>query len=304
MFSSDRRPDADQYAIYRSRAAEVTDETSWETANWQAFIVAWPWTLLLMAIMLAFFLLFHYTRGWLFEKASVARFFLASLLLHLLLVILAGFVTVGKAILEKRDEIIVAVQGVEILDNNLHQSHQPGEEAYEKTADLQSVEQVVTQDVNRQVVTAPNIPQQPETLAPTISAATARRLPARLVQTIPPPPAAAQPISPAPPSPDLQRRAPRLPASQAVAEMAAELPHAEAMPSERSLERSIDLAKQAAFDPAPTAPPALADNAPAPRVSPAENMSPSPNTPAPPDSRTAPDTLSQRGPRFPRPPGP
>ena len=281
LFSSDRESrEGDLYALYRSRALEVTEETSWDTTNWQAFISVWPWTLALLLLLIALAVLFRVSRGWLFRRATAGRFVLASLLLHMLLAGVAGVVTVGRAILREREEII-EVASTQILDGQ-HQSHEAGQEAYEKTGDLKTVEQIDVPQVVRQIDSSPNVPQPHESLTPALPAELARQLPARRVLLVPRP-AEPQPHAPQTEPPELARRAPPLPRRVAAAMPEAEPLPAEAAATEQPLQRPLELARRA--DAAAPPPRAVAAQSPAlPRAARLNNIAqPTPAAPPAPD---------------------
>jgi len=74
----------------------------------------------------------------------------------------------------------------EMLDKNEHQSHEDGREAFEKVADLKSLEAVPIPEVVRRVTEATSMPERTERLVPTIPADVARSLPPERVLFIPP----------------------------------------------------------------------------------------------------------------------
>jgi len=172
VFSSDRNQRGERYSLYESRAVEVTEETAWDATNWQAFTTVlkriWLWMLLLSLLLLALFLLWRRYSQTISEKTLAARFLLTSLMLHLLLLLLAGFVTISRAVLEEREKIIEVVKASEITDEGLHESHEKGLEAYEKLADLKSVDEQAVSPQPRQTTQPQNIPNRLRDYKPTI----------------------------------------------------------------------------------------------------------------------------------------
>lgn len=181
LFSSDRDAPGERYVLFESRAIEVTEESEWDDANWRAFVAVWKdvwlWALLATLALLALFLLWRRYSGELSEKTLAARFVLSSVAVHLLILLLAAFVTIGKAIIETRDgdrEVVVAAK---VTDSALHESHEKGLEAFEKLADLKAVEQAAIPVKRRQVREAQNIPHKSRKLRPTIPADMIKQLP-------------------------------------------------------------------------------------------------------------------------------
>ena len=164
LFSSDRDGEYEQYALFRSRAAEVTHRTAWDDANWQAFIAVltdvWLWTLLMTLLLAAAFLVWRRYRERQSEKTLAARFFLTSLTIHALLLFLAGLVTIGKAIVERREEIIEIANAPEVTDDHQIAAKQAGLEAFEKLADLKALERKPPPLHERRVAELPNIPNR------------------------------------------------------------------------------------------------------------------------------------------------
>jgi len=181
LFSSDRGG-AD--AIYASRAMQVFEEVSWDTSHLATLRRVWPLALLItlaVAVLAAGAL---QLRGWLAEAASSARFFAGSVIFHLLLLMALTFwslPTVVSVIITKIHEAEAAAQP---FDDNQHQSHEDGQQAWEKLADLTAVEKAI--DLIRRETEPINIPNETERLEPTIPIEMARRLPTDQVLYTPP----------------------------------------------------------------------------------------------------------------------
>ncbi|HEY7275648.1 MAG TPA: hypothetical protein VH594_06770 [Trebonia sp.] len=77
----------------------------WDTSRWQAVAVWWPAVLGLTVFLVALLLVLRYSHGWLLEKASAARYFFASLVLHALLLLALSGVGVGYGIVEDAHRI-------------------------------------------------------------------------------------------------------------------------------------------------------------------------------------------------------
>jgi len=122
-----------------------------------------------------------------------------------------------------------SVPAPEMLEENAHQSHEDGREAYEKVADLKSLEAESIPDITRQATEMTSVPER---LAATISAEQARALPPEAVMFIAPERKPTPTIEPPTDSP-LRRRRPTRPLEfAAVPDLdETELP-AEALPDE------------------------------------------------------------------------
>lgn len=212
LFASDRLGDRrlGAYSLFSSRLVEVELHSVWDTSRLQALAAVWPYAAGLSLLLLLLVVLAARLRGWLFERASLGRYAVLSLLLHGLLLLVLALVPLGTVVVERAREIM-AHHGPRSADDNLHQSHRAGSAAYEKLADLRSVERVATADVPRQVLDQPNIPTVSEVhaaaLPTTVRQAAAHDLadPRRLLVVQQPPAAAA------PGTPDVARQRPPLP---------------------------------------------------------------------------------------------
>ena len=183
--------------------------------------------------------------------------------MHLLLVLLAGFLTLGKAVLEKRAEII-EVMGIQVLDDSQHQSHEAGQEAYEKTGDLPSIQDIVTPETVRQIPTTPNIPQPTNTRIANIPTIRVRRVPRELIVTAPlqPEPSELTPL-------EMQRRPVTLPRNRIASQpLAAEPLASELTPTQQPMARVVKVDRQPAPENAATTPNASAAEIPRRAVTP------------------------------------
>jgi len=240
-----------RWAIYRSTAAEVERVTAWDTSHWQAFAAVWWKALGVTLLLAAVAAVVRYSRGWLFEAASMARFLFASLLLHALIIGLLLLVPLSQEIAERVQEIRVSQAATEMFEDVLHQSHEPGVEAYERVADLRSVDAVAIPDLARQVVQPPNVPVPSDMPAPTLPAELAARLPPNRVIFVPPP-RVAPAVEPAQIERPDMAIAPR-PAE--IEPLEVEPPQGEAMPDEAPLDRKVEIASSVpVVIPARTAP--------------------------------------------------
>ena len=105
VFSSDRDT---EYELYQTTAREVFPRTEWDTSRLAALGAMW-WKILLFVVVLA--LLLYVTaknQEWLFEKATAARFFWASLLVHLFIMLFLSVVPLAQEIMERANETKIA----------------------------------------------------------------------------------------------------------------------------------------------------------------------------------------------------
>jgi len=236
-----RAPERDgsrRWAIYRSTAAEVEPVTAWDTSHWQAFTVVWWKALAVTLLLAALAALVRYSRGWLFEAASMARFLFASLLLHALIVGLLLLVPLSQEIAERVREIRVS-QAAEMFEDAMRPSQ--AAEAYERVADLRSVDTVAVTDLTRQIVQPPSVPLPSDVPAPTLAAELAARLPPNRVIFVPPPRVAPA----AEPAEIRSRETAMAPRPAEIEPLPVEPPPGKAMPDEPPLDRKVEFASTA-----------------------------------------------------------
>ncbi|HWB09840.1 MAG TPA: hypothetical protein VG826_11460 [Pirellulales bacterium] len=229
--------------LHSSKQAEVQRLVVWDTSRWQALLAVWRQALLAALFFAALVGLVYYGGDWLRRGAVLLRFLAASLLLHAVVLWLMILVPLSQEIVKRVEEIRVSDVAMRMFDDNLHQSHSPGEQAYEKVADLKSVETVETPELVRQVTEPTNVPLHAESPAPTLDFEMARRLPAERLIFVPSPskPAAERELAPRTPAP--------LRAAQIEPE--GEIPRAVAMPQEAQLEEEVELVRSTASPPTP-----------------------------------------------------
>ena len=180
VFSSTRSGNS---RLYLSTAIEVFEETQWDTSNLGTLKRIWSpalWVTLLIAAACAPLLIW---RGWLLEKVAGARFFAASVLFHVALLAIISVWTLPKVIQIIVTKLHDAEASQQHFDDNQHQSHEDGREAWEKLADLKADKTVET--IARQETEPVNIPSNAENIVPTISLARAHRLPPDRVLFVP-----------------------------------------------------------------------------------------------------------------------
>ena len=235
VFSSNR-DGADR--IYGSRASEVVRRTTWDTSHLAPFRRAWVIVLALM--MAALLALLVWQRQQVVDRVWPARFFLGSVTINCVLLLLLAmwkFPEVLESVVKTFEESLPAP---EMLDENDHQSHEDGREAYEKVADLKSVEAVPIPEVIRRVTEATSMPARTERLVPTIPSDVARSLPPERVLFIPP----TEVVMKSTPtdSPLKRRRTPRRPEMAAVVDLPdVDLP-SEETPTEQLVKTETSLA--------------------------------------------------------------
>lgn len=154
---------AERYALYSSAANEVDETVGWDRSRLSALwnlLVRNVWWLTLLALLAALLAaLWWFFRNVSLRRAQIPGYLLVAILLHLFLGVGSFFVYFGEDIIahvqKEYRELVVQTR---MTSDNLHQSHKPGEESYEKVADLQSVESVQPTAVPRQVTEMPNVP--------------------------------------------------------------------------------------------------------------------------------------------------
>lgn len=237
VFSSDR---GGQDALYRSTATEVLHDVVWDASRLRALGAIWWQALLVTLVFAGVVAAFWWSRGWLFEKASTSRFFAISVLFHCVVLLLMGVVPLAKVVIEIAHEIRAGDAASQLFDDNQHQSHKPGLEAYEKLADLQSATPVETPELMRQDVEEFSVPQHTDTPVVNIPLQVARNVPANRIEFVP----VAQPPK-IERKPDLPRQ-PRRPVELAALPDALpldQLPE-EATPEETIAEADFEVARQ------------------------------------------------------------
>ncbi|HEV3003363.1 MAG TPA: hypothetical protein VGX78_02835, partial [Pirellulales bacterium] len=249
-----RQTDGTPHSLYSSKLAEVQSFVVWDTSRWQALRAVWWKALLVTLFSAGLVALVYCSAGWLRERATTARFLAASLLLHALVLWLMVLVPLSQEIVRRLEEIRVSDAATQMFDDNLHQSHSPGEQAYEKVADLKSVETVQESQMVRQVVEPTNVPLHADSPAPTLSLELARRLPADRVIFVPPPSQALIPKR------DLESRVPADLHVAQVEPLVVDLPPKIVAPPERPLEGQVQAATITLPQPQPTLPSPI-DNA-------------------------------------------
>ncbi len=183
LFSSNR--DGEE-RLYVSTAEEVVTQIAWDNSRLRSLGGIW-WkaigmTLTLAAIALAVL----YFRGWIVEKATTAKFFFCSVVIHLLILLALMQWVLPRVIEEIVTKLHEADPSTQLFDDNQHQSHEDGKEAYEKIADLKSLEPTDPSDLIRQETESISVPQRTDNPVPTISVERARRLPSKDVLFVPP----------------------------------------------------------------------------------------------------------------------
>ena len=145
----------------------------------------WLPALLLTLLVVTLVAAWMWLRGWFLEAATSMRFFGASLIFHAVALFVLAFwslPTVVTLIVSNLQESEAAEQP---FADNQHQSHEDGQQAWEKLHDLKAEQKTI--EVTRSESTPLNMPQPTENLEPTISIEMARRLPTDRVLYSPPP---------------------------------------------------------------------------------------------------------------------
>jgi hypothetical protein len=174
-------------AVYASKPKEVFEAVTWDTSHWQALREVWPASIAItIAVVVVAAVVLNF-RSWFAETASTAKFFVASAVFHVLLLVVLAYWSLPTVVSIIVTKIQEAEAGSQPFDDNQHQSHEDGQEAWEKLADVQALEAAV--DLVRRETEPINLPNQTEHLEPTISIEMARLLPTDRVLYTPSAPA-------------------------------------------------------------------------------------------------------------------
>ncbi|MEX0718726.1 MAG: hypothetical protein WD066_19180 [Planctomycetaceae bacterium] len=206
VFSSNR---AGRDRLYVSGAEEVVAVSHWESPDLGAAGQYW-WLLLLLTLALAaLFAGLWYLRGRLPRTAQSARFFLGSVMLHLLVIFLLALWTFPQVVQVLISDATDVVPVPMLQGEADHQSHEDGREAYEKVDDALALEQSPVLPQLRRETEPQSVPRRTESRLPTVPTRIARELPREKVLPVPLP-------SEAPRQPELRElaRRPSLPEPQ------------------------------------------------------------------------------------------
>jgi hypothetical protein len=150
--------------------------TGWNTSHWQAFAAHWWQALLVASAFAGVFCVVWFGRGWVVARASAARFFVASLLVHCLLVLWIGAMPLARAVMEHAEKI-QAAQAAQLFEEEPQPARPGGGRApFEQVADLRA-EETLTPEIVRQATAPVNLPDAGGPLVPTIPAHAVRSLP-------------------------------------------------------------------------------------------------------------------------------
>ena len=194
---------APSYRLYHSKAieVEVLDGRDYSRLSSVAaafrrvvfgllnlFKAHWWWLCLLFLAAALIASLIWYLKKLSFQRASVPVFFVWAMAIHLILGAGSFYVYFDSELLQSVKKTFRSMLVASKLPSDeLHQSHKPGQEAYEKVADLKSVETVQTSDLARQITENPNVAVASDSAIPqlpTRTAVTLESLPRVQVQAI------------------------------------------------------------------------------------------------------------------------
>jgi hypothetical protein len=174
------------YDLYTSTAVEVEIQRSKDDQHLQSLTAflrtsfsrlvtlfrnhAW-WIGLVLLVVGLIAALAWYLRRMSFQRASVPVFFVWALALHLILGAGSFYIYFDSELLDTVKKTFKSILVASKLPSDeLHQSHEAGQEAYEKVADLKSLETVQTSDVARQVIESPNMAVATDSAIPSLPA--------------------------------------------------------------------------------------------------------------------------------------
>ncbi|MBC7964538.1 MAG: hypothetical protein H7Z17_01335 [Fuerstia sp.] len=182
-------------------------------------------------------------RGRFSQAAASVQFFAGSLVIHVLLVFLLAIWNLPRVIEVITSKKFDAEASTQLFDDNQHQSHEDGRAAYEKLADLQSLENMPQPDVARQETESFSVPERTDSPLPTIPMEVARRLPPERLLFVPPNREQPQQVAAkdrvmaalSRPTPAIAQSVPEL------AKAAVELPEPVPSPGERPIATQVDM---------------------------------------------------------------
>jgi hypothetical protein len=227
--------------------------TAWDTSRWQALTAVW-WQVLLLALGLTTLLGVVWAgRGRVLRIAAAARFFVASVLIHSLLVLWLCAVPLARAVVERAEDIRIS-QAAQLFEEAPKQAQTAGgPAAFEKLADLR-VEDRRMPDLIRQTPAPVDVASMTGPLTATIPAHAVRSLPPERLLFVPPRQAEVVRLPQ-----EIERRGPAHALKPVEARLdLPELPPPEAIPREKPLDaRPVAEARREPVVPAPTEPEAL-----------------------------------------------
>ena len=190
--------------LYTSQAREILRRKAWDTSHLptQRSI----WFLLASAVLLALIAALVWKRDRVAARLWPARFFLGSVLINCLLLTLLTLWKFPEVLTVVTEAFEDSVPAPEMLDENAHQSHEDGREAYEKVADLKSLDAEAIPEVVRQVTDPTSVPERTERIEANVSLSEARALPPEQVMFIAPDPVVTDTAKPTNNSPLTRRR--------------------------------------------------------------------------------------------------
>lgn len=245
VFSSNREGND---RLYVSAAKEVYVDSGWGFSALPSISRVWWWALAITLLLTALLAIVLYFRGTLVKRAIAARFFLGSVMVHTLVLLMLFYWTFPELVEEIVTKIQTAFPSTDVLNEAAHQSHEDGREAYEKVADLKSLDQVPVPQMVRQETDPLSVPDRTENPLPTIPMSVARTLPPNRVLYLPPEPKS----EPEQKLEQLQRRPTTSPMQPIeMAEVVEPLPAAAEPAAERPIDNNVDLARQQADAPMP-----------------------------------------------------
>jgi Tol biopolymer transport system component len=168
-----------------SRAEEVMVESGWDTSNLRAVSAIWPQGVLITLLVLMLAAVLFATRKRFVQAAGATRFFAGSVMIHVLLLFVLAVWNLPKVIDVITSKTFDAEASTQLFDDNQHQSHEDGRAAYEKLADLQSLENMPQPDVVRLETEAFSVPERTDSPLPTIPLDVARTMSSRQLLFVP-----------------------------------------------------------------------------------------------------------------------
>ncbi|MCP4783769.1 MAG: hypothetical protein GY878_09465 [Fuerstiella sp.] len=225
-----------------SRADEVRIESGWDTSNLRAVSAVWPYGLLIALMVLLLAAILFATRERFLQAAGATRFFAGSVIIHVLLLFVLAVWNLPRVIDVITSKTFDAEASTQLFDDNQHQSHEDGRAAYEKLADLQSLENMPQPDVMRLETETFSVPERTDSPLPAISLDVARTMSPRQLLFMPSNRAQPQrPAAKSSPMPALARPTPVTASDVPELEKTSVVPEPVRRPGERPVATQIDM---------------------------------------------------------------
>ncbi|MDP7276957.1 MAG: hypothetical protein QF363_15860 [Planctomycetaceae bacterium] len=176
--------------LYQSVAREIELRQRWDNSRLEGLLGGfrglWGRALLITLIVAAIVGAILWSRGWLWRKAMASRFVFGSIAFHLLVLTVLFLWKLDVVLAVIAEAVVDAEISTELLDDNQHQSHEDGQESYEKVDELKSLDDSPSPEVVRRVTEAMSVPLRTESVVPQVPLRQAASLPPEMVLRVAP----------------------------------------------------------------------------------------------------------------------